>query len=141
MVARSARLRASRPVAVELDELADHAFLAQHLRDGQDEVGGGGAFGELAGHLETDHLRQQHRRGLAEHAGLGFNAADAPADYAQAVDHGRVRIGADDGVGIRGAVHGHDDRCEVFQIDLVDDAGVGRHGAEILERGLAPAQE
>ena len=86
-------------------------------------------------------MRQQHGGGLAEHAGLGFDAADAPADYAQAVDHGGVRVGADHGVGIRGAVHGHDDRREVFEIHLVHDAGVGRHGAEILERRLAPAQE
>ncbi len=30
---------------------------------------------------------------------------------------------------------------EVLEIDLVDDAGVGRHDAEILKRLLAPAQE
>jgi hypothetical protein len=29
--------------AVELHELADHALLAQHLGDGEHEVGGGGA--------------------------------------------------------------------------------------------------
>ena len=141
MVARSARLRAFEAVAVELDELADDAFLAQHLRDGEDQVGRGCAFGQLAGQFETDHLREQHGGGLAEHAGFGFDAADAPADHAQAVDHRGVRIGADHGVGIRGAVHGHDHGREVFEIHLVDDAGVGRHGAEILERRLAPAEE
>ncbi len=30
--------------AEELDELADDALLAQHLRDGEHEVGGGDAF-------------------------------------------------------------------------------------------------
>ena len=30
---------------VEFDELADHALLAQHLRDGEHEIGGGRAFG------------------------------------------------------------------------------------------------
>ncbi len=35
--------------AEELDELADHAALAQHLRDGEHEVGGGDAFLQLAG--------------------------------------------------------------------------------------------
>ena len=34
----------------------------------------------------------------------------------------------------------HDAR-EVLEVDLVDDAGVRRHGLEALERGLAPAQE
>ena len=34
----------------------------------------------------------------------------------------------------------HDAR-EVFEVDLVDDPGVGRHDAEVVERLLAPAQE
>ncbi len=34
--------------SVELDELADHAFLAQHLRDGEHQVGGGASFGKPA---------------------------------------------------------------------------------------------
>ena len=37
------------PGAVELDELADHALLAQHLRDGQHQVGRGRALAQLAG--------------------------------------------------------------------------------------------
>jgi hypothetical protein len=38
------RAAGSRGRAVEFDELADHALLAQHLGDGQHEVGGGDAF-------------------------------------------------------------------------------------------------
>ena len=34
-----------------------------------------------------------------------------------------------------------DHRREIFQVHLVDDAGVGRHHAEIPERRLAPAQQ
>jgi hypothetical protein len=37
---------------------------------------------------------------LAEHGGFRLDAADAPAEHAEAVDHGGVRIGADAGVGI-----------------------------------------
>ena len=37
--------------------------------------------------------------------------------------------------------HGADDAREIFEIDLVADAGVGRNDFEILEGGLAPAQE
>ena len=33
---------------VELDELADHAVAAQQLGDGEHQVGGGGALGQLA---------------------------------------------------------------------------------------------
>ncbi len=63
----------------------------------------------------------------------------------EAVDHRRVRVGADERIGIRQqAAVGlflEDDAREVLEIDLVDDAGVGRDDAEVLERVLAPAQE
>ena len=88
-----AQLAAAR--AVELDELVDHAALAQHLRDGQHQVGRGRAFGQLARQLEADHLRHQHVNRLTEHGGFGFDAADAPAEHAEPVDHGRVAVRAD----------------------------------------------
>ena len=101
--------------------------------------------GRLARQLEADDLRNQHRHRLAEHRGFGFDAADAPAEHAEAVDHRRVRVGADERVGIRPA-HAvllaveHDAR-EVLEVDLVHDAGVRRHDLEVAERRLAPAQE
>ena len=100
MVARSASGSSRDAGAVELDELADDAELAQRLRHGQHEIGCRGAFAQLAGELVADHLRHQHGDGLAEHRGLGLDAADAPAEHAEAVDHGGVRVGADERVGI-----------------------------------------
>ena len=100
MVARSASGSSRYARAVEFDELADHAELAQHLGDGEDEVGGGGALAQFAGELEADDLRDQHGDGLAEHGGFGLDAADAPAEHAEAVDHGGVGVGADERVGI-----------------------------------------
>ena len=90
--------------AEEFDELADDALLAQHLRDGEHEVGRGDAFLQLAGQAEADDFRQQHRDRLAEHRRFRLDAADAPAEHAEAVDHGGVRIGADAGVGIGGGL-------------------------------------
>ena len=84
--------------AVELDELADDAVLAQHLGDRQHQVGRGRALGQLAVEPEADHLRDQHRHRLAEHRRLGLDPADAPAEHAEAVDHRRVRVGADERV-------------------------------------------
>ena len=98
MVARLARLRVCRPGSEELDELADHAVLAQHLHNGQHQVGGGGALGQFAGQVEADHLGHQHVDGLAQHGGLGLDTADTPAQNAQAVDHGGVAVGAHQGV-------------------------------------------
>ncbi len=83
-------------------------MLAQHLRDREDEVGRGDALGQLAGELEADHARDEHRHGLAEHRGLGLDTADSPAKYAETVDHRRVRVGAHDGVGIGLAAARHD---------------------------------
>ena len=44
---------------------------------------------------EADHLRDQHGDRLAEHRRLGLDAADAPAEHAEPVDHGGVAVGAD----------------------------------------------
>ena len=136
-----------------LDELSDNAALAQHLRDGENEIGRGDALLELAVQAHPDHFRQQHRIRLAEHRGLGFDAAHAPAEHREPVHHGRVQIGAhqrvrvgklvrDDLVGeLDLGLRGPHRVREVFEIDLVADAGAGRHHAKILERALRPFQK
>ncbi len=133
------------PGAEELDELRDDAALAQHLGDGEDEVGRGRALGQLAVEAEADHLRQQHRDRLAEHRRLGLDPADAPAEDAEPVDHRRVRVGADErvGVGLRDSIVlvAEDDLAQVLEVDLVADPGRRRDDAEVVERLLAPAQE
>ena len=106
-----------------LDELADHARLAQDLGDGQDEVGRRRALGQLAGQLEADDLRDEHRERLAEHRGLGLDPADAPAQHAEPVHHRRVRVGADERVGERPAVALLDHAGEELEVHLVDDPG------------------
>jgi formyltetrahydrofolate deformylase len=58
-----------------------------------------GAFAQLAAHVHPNHLGCQKVNWLTEHAGFRFNAAHAPADDAETVDHRRVRIGADESVG------------------------------------------
>jgi hypothetical protein len=94
---------------------------------------------------EADDLRNQHGDGLAEHGGLGLDAADAPAEHAEAVDHGGVRVGADQRVRVGhqpavlfGIEH---DPGQELEVHLVDDARVRRHDLEVVEGILAPAQE
>ena len=77
-------------LAEELHEFPDYAVFAQHFNDQQDQVGGGGAFRQFAVQFESDHLWNQHGDRLTEHGGLGLDAANTPAQYAQAVDHGGV---------------------------------------------------
>ena len=116
-------------------------MLAQHLSDRQHQIGRRRALGQLAGEAHADHLRQEHADRLPEHGGFGLDPADAPAQAAESVDHRGVRIGADQGVGIRLAVRGHDHAREKFEVDLMDDAGVGRHALEVVERLLSPLEE
>ena len=131
--------------AEEFDELADDFLFAKDFGDGEHEVGRGRAGCEFAGELHADDFRQQHVDRLAEHDAFGFDAADAPADDAEAVDHRGVAIGADARIGkcdsaflVLAEEH---DLGQVFEIHLVDDARAGRHDAEVVERLLAPAEE
>src|SRR5471032_871063 len=128
--------------AEEFDELADDFFFAQQFGDGQYQVGCGAAFAQRAGQVHADHVRGQEVDWLAQHAGFRLDAAHAPADYADAVDHGGVRVGADQGVRVVDAVSGlvHAAR-QVFQVDLVDDAEARRHDAEGVEGLHAPFHE
>ena len=96
--------------------------------------------------LEANHLRQQHCHRLAQHGRFRLNSAHAPAQHAQAVDHGGVAVGADQRIriGQRPAfglvVHKHN-AGQVFQVHLVHDARLGRHHAEVFQGVLAPTQE
>ena len=132
-------------VAVELDELADHAVPAEHLHHAQHKVGGGDAFRQRSCQPEAHHLGDQHGDRLTKHGRLRLDAADAPAEDAEAVDHGGVAVGAHQGVGIgqRAAVLGLGPHGagEVFQVDLVADASTGRHEPKVVEGALSPAEE
>ena len=129
----------------EFDEFADHAAPAQHLRHGQHEIGRGGALRHAPNQAEADDVGDQHGDRLAKHRGLGLDAADAPAENSESVDHRgmaigaikRVRIGENLAVILRGP----DALAEIFQIYLMADAGAGGHDTEIVECLLAPAQE
>ena len=131
--------------AVELDEFSDDAFFAQNFGDGEDEVGGRRAFGQTAVKLESDDSWNQHRERLAEHCRFRFDAANAPAENAEAIDHRGVRIGADERIGESEPravfLFFENDAREIFEIHLVADAGVRRDNFEILKTFLAPAQE
>ncbi len=128
--------------AVALDEFADDVMVPKQLGNGEHEVGRRSAFRELAGQAQTYYSRHEHGDRLAEHGRLRLDAPDAPGEHAKAVHHRRVRVGADDGVGIGGALGvGEDDTAQVLEVDLVADADAGRHHAHVREGLLAPAQE
>src|SRR5204863_8288235 len=95
--------------------------------------------------LEPGLLREEHRDRLPEHRGLGLAPAYAPAEHAQAVDHRRVRVRADERVGIGpGGAIGfapEDDLAEVLEVHLMADSGGGGNHPKAVERLLPPSQE
>ncbi len=133
--------QAVRPLAEELDVGAHHALLAQELGQGQDDVGGGDAGLALAGQFDTDDVGQAHHRRVAEHHGLGFQAANADGDHAQGVHVRRVGVGADAGVGEGDTAARLDHRAHLLQVDLVHDPVPGGDHVNVLECGLGPLDE
>ena len=131
----------ARPVAGELDECPDDAVVAEHLGHDEDQVGRGRAPRQLAVEPHADDPWHRLVERLAEQDGLGLDAADAVAEDAEAVDHRGVRVRAHQRVGERDALAVVDDRREELEVHLVDDAGPGRHDAQVTERGLRPAQQ
>ena len=127
--------------AVELDKLAHDLGLAQHLGHQQHHVGGGHARGEFTREVHAHHFGNQEGHRLAQHAGLGLNAAYAPANDAQAVDHGGVRIRAHQGIRVEGAILFQHALGEVLEVHLMHDADARRHHLERVEGLLAPLQE
>ena len=130
---------------MEFHELPDNAVGAEHFHDAQHEVRRRDALRQRAGQLEADHVRDEHGNGLAEHGRFRLDAADAPAENTQTIDHGGVTVGTDEsiGEGNRAAVLGLGPHCssEVLEVYLVADAGARRDQPEVVERTLPPAQE
>ena len=125
----------------ELDELSNNTALSEHLDTGQDQVSGSSSLWELTVEMEADNLRQNHGNGLAEHDSFGFNATDTPASDTETVDHGSVRVCADDGVWVQHVVAVEDDTGEVLQVHLMDNTGAGWDNLEIVEGLGAPLEE
>ena len=99
IVARSASARQARPSPANSTNAPDDAVRAQHLGDDEDEVRRRRAARQVAVQADADDARHRLVERLAEQHGLGLDAADAVAQHAEAVDHRRVRVGADERVG------------------------------------------
>ena len=80
--------------AVKLDEFANHAVRAEHLHHRQHQVRRRRPGGQGTRQFDADHFGQKHVDRLPQHHGLGLNAAHAPAEDAEAVDHRRVAVRA-----------------------------------------------
>ena len=129
------------PFTIELHEFADHLVLAQDLGDGQNKIGGGHAFAQTPTEFEANDIWCQEVNRLAQHGGLGFDAADTPADHADAVDHGGVAVGTDQGVRIDQIALAVNAACQIFQVDLMHDAEPRRYDTKGVKGLHAPFDE
>ena len=79
--------------------------------------------------MKTNHIWGEHINRLTKHDSFRLNASHTPTQYAEAVNHGRVAIGAHDGVWVVGiwAVGGGVGctGCDPLEIDLVYDIAKG----------------
>ena len=132
---------AGQPRAVELHELADHPFCAQHLGDRQRQVRGGRAVGQTAVQLEAHDLGRGHIDRLPEHNRFGLDPANPPSQHAQSVDHCGMRVRSDQAVRKRRAPLAHNALRQIFQVHLMDDSRGRRHHLKLLKRIGAPPQE
>ncbi len=127
--------------AVKFNKLPDHLLRAQHLGDVQCEIRGGNAFAQRAGHMHADDFGREEVDRLAEHAGFRFNAANAPTDDTEAVDHRRVGVGSHQRIRVEKIARMEHALGEILKVDLVHDADARRDEAESLERLLSPFQK
>ncbi len=128
-----------------LDEFPHHPMFAQHLGDGEHQIGRGCTLAQPSSQFHSHDQWYEHRDRLTQHGGFSLDPTDAPAQHAKSIDHGGVRVCSHQRVGIRYSLsirllHEHNTR-QIFKVHLVNDARVGRNNRQIVEGRLPPAQE
>ena len=128
-----------------LDETTDDISLPQQLRHREGEVHARDRITKLAREPELDHGGNEHRYGLTEGGGLSFDAADAPAENAQAVRGRRVGVGSHKRVKANDVSCGHrvgcDDLAEALYVELVADATSWGDDLDVLKRPARPFEK
>ena len=132
--------------AVEFNEFANHAFLAQHFHNFQHKVSACRAFHHCARQFKANHFGDQHRDRLTKHRGLCLDTANAPSQNSRAIDHGGVAVCANKririGDQIAVLIHIRPNRFgQIFKVHLVTNPRSRRHNAEIIKRVLTPFEK
>ncbi len=128
-----------------LHEASGQLDLAQAVSHDQGKVGRGDALAQSAGQANADDFRNAHHDRHAEHDALGLQPADAPAEHADSVDHGRMAVGTDQRIG-HCPVHTvlfpvGDDRRQPFEVYRVHDPCAGRVHGKAVECVRRPFHE
>ena len=96
---------------------------------------------QISHKFEADNLGEHHRDLLSEHDRLSLNASDTPTDDTKTIDHGRVRVSANNRIGIEDTILLEDNPGEPLKVNLVDDTVARRDDSEVGEGRFAPLQE
>ena len=75
-----------------------HMMLSEKFGDHQHQIGGCNTFFQLTLQADTHHLGNRHVIRLPQHYGLRFDASDPPSQHADTVDHGGMRVRADQSI-------------------------------------------
>ena len=84
--------------AEELYKFPHHLCLAQDLRDGQREIRRCDAFLKFARQMHSNYIRRQEINRLSQHSCFRLDSTNPPSNDPQTIDHGRVRISANQSV-------------------------------------------
>jgi hypothetical protein len=126
----------------EFHKLANHPSFSQHLHNSEYEIRGGYMLFQLASKLKSDHFRQDHSDGFAEHDCFGFNTTDTPASHTQTINHSGMGVCAYERVRVEDLlVILHDHTGQMLKIDLMDNTGARWGDGEVLEGILSPLEE
>ena len=132
------RVKSSGALAKEFNKFSDNIRFTQHLSYSQNEVCRGRTLWQFAGQMHTHNVRRQKIHGLTEHSSLSLNAADAPADDTEAVDHRSVRIRSDKRIGKINAFPLKHAFRQILKIYLMDNTDSRRDDAKAVKRRRSP---
>ena len=130
-------------VAKEFHELVDDPLFAKDFGNTEHQIGCGRTRSQASCEFHTDNFGCQHVKGLPKHIRFGLDSSDAPTQNSQSIDHGGVRIGAYEGIGIGNRASMifalKYNLGKEFQVDLMHNSGVRWHHAEVRKSLLSPA--
>src|SRR5450830_468761 len=132
--------------AKEFNKFTNYFCFTQQFSNGQDQIGCCTTFTQCASQIYANNVRCQEVDWLAEHTCFSFNTTNAPANYADAVDHCCVGVCPYQCVRVVNFIFLRIFNfvyaaCQVFQVNLVNNTKAWRNYAESVKCLHAPFHE
>ena len=121
--------------------MTNYATLTEHVGASEDEISGCRVRWQISHKFKAYDFGKYHRNLLTEHDRLSLNASDTPTNDTKSIDHGRVRVSANNGIGVEDTVLLKDYPGEPLKIHLMYDTVSRWDDSEVLEGFLTPLEE